>query len=395
LDRHIIHIHIPAFSISLERLGRPDLRDRPVVIAPPHSERALVLSVSPEARREGIFRGMALGKAMRYCPGLTVISPNPGLTEKGCRLLAGAAAQYTPLWEPSRPGHVYMDVTGTDRLWGSAKDAASRIRREIRDRFSLSCAIGVAGNKMVSSIASRLTPSSDVVDIDHGRESSFIAPLKVDYLPGIGHISRRVLLEELNITLIREIAMLDYHNLRLIFGRQAWVIHQRSLGIDPTPVHSPASMPSVAESITLPSDENDDYKLLGFLFSLVERCSQRLRIRGLIPGRAGLAIRYADQMEIIRSTGLAGADLWGFAMHDAMERLFFKACQRRIGVRFMRVCFSGLSSPSPQLSLFPPASPDMDKKGRVTIALDRIRGCYGDGVIKYGRMAQDASTMSD
>ena len=390
MHRHIIHIHIPAFSISLERLGRPELRDRPVVIAPPHSERALVLSASPEARREGIFNGMALGKAMRYCPGLAVISPNPGLTEKGCRLLAGAAAQYTPLWEPSRPGHVYMDVTGTDRLWGRAKDAASRIRREIRERFSLSCAIGVAGNKMVSSIASRLTPSPDVVDVDHGRESSFMAPLKVDYLPGIGHISRRVLLEELNITLIREIAMLDYHNLTLIFGRQAWVIHQRSLGIDPTPVHSPASVPSVAESITLPSDENDDYKLLGFLFSLVERCSQRLRIRGMVPGRTGLAIRYADQMEIIRRTGLAGADLWGFAMHDAMERLFFKACERRTGVRFMRVWFSDLSPPSPQLSLFSPASPDMDKKGRVTMALDRIRGRYGDGAIKYGRTAQGA-----
>ena len=388
MHRYIIHIHIPAFSISLERLGHPELRDRPVVIAPPHSERALVLSASSEARREGIFKGMALGNAMRYCPDLTVISPNPGLTDKGCRLLAGAAAQYTPLWEPSRPGHVYMDVTGTNRLWGRAKDTASRIRREIRDRFSLSCAIGVAGNKMVSNIASRLASSPGVVDVDHGMESAFIAPLKVDYLPGIGHVSRRLLLEELSISLIREIAILDYHNLSLIFGRQAWVIHQRSLGIDPTPVHSPASMPSVAESITLPNDENDDYKLLGFLFSLVERCSQRLRVRGLIPGRAGLAIRYADQMEIIRRISLAGADLWGFAMHDAMERLFFKACERRIGVRFMRVWFSDLSSPSPQLSLFPPASYDMDKKGRVTMALDRIRGRYGDGAIKYGRMGK-------
>ena len=385
MDRHIIHIHIPAFSISLERLNRPELRDRPVVIAPPHSERALILSASPEARQEGIFKGMALGKAMRFCPDLTVLPPNPGLTEKGCRLLAGAAAQYTPVWEPSRPGHVYMDVTGTDRLWGRAKDAASRIRREIRDRLALSCVIGVAGNKMVSSIASRLMPSYDVVDVDHGRESSFMAPLKVDYLPGIGHIRRRILLEELNITLVREVAILDAHNLRLIFGRQAWVIHQRALGIDPTPVNSPDSMPSVSESITLPNDENDDHKLLGLLFSLVEKCSQRLRIRGLIPGRAGLAIRYADQMEVIHRTTLSKADLWGFALHAILERLFFKACQRRTAVRFMRVWFCDLSFPSPQLSLFFSTSPDKDKKGRVTLALDRIRERYGDGIIRYGR----------
>jgi DNA polymerase-4 len=385
LYRHIIHIHIPAFSISLERLGRPELRDRPVVIAPPHSERALVLSASPEARQEGILKGMALGKAMRFCPDLTVIPPNPGLTEKGCRLLAGAAAQYTPVWEPSRPGHVYMDITGTDRLWGRAKDAASRIRRGIRDRLSLSCVIGVAGNKMVSSIASRLMPSQDVVDVDHGRESAFMAPLKVGYLPGIGHIRRRLLLEELNITLVREIAMLDAHNLRLIFGREAWIIHQRAVGIDPTPVYSPASMPSVGESITLPNDENDDHKLLGLLFSLVEKCSQRLRIRGLVPGRAGLAIRYADQMDVMHRTSLSRVDLRGFSLYDVMERLFFKACRRRTAVRFMRVWFCDLSFPSPQLSLFSPASPDKDKEGRVTMALDRIRGRYGDEAIKYGR----------
>ena len=385
MQRHIIHIHIPAFSISLERVNRPELRKRPVVLALPPSERAIILSVSPEARQEGIFRGMALGRAMKFCPDLTVLPPNPGLTEKGCRLLSRAAAQYTPLWEPSRPGHVYMDVTGTDRLWGRAKDAASRIRREIRDRLSLSGTIGVAGNKMVSSIASRLMPAQDVVDVDHGRESSFMAPLRVDYLPGIGYVQQRILMEELNISLVREIATLDNYNLKLIFGRQAWVIHQRALGIDPTPVHSPVSRPSVSESITLPNDENDDYRLLGFLFSLVEKCSQRLRTRGLIPGKAGLAIRYADQMEVIRRTSLSQVNIRGLDLYGAMERLFFKACQRRTSVRFMRVWFWDLSFPLPQLSLFPSTSPDKDKKGRVTLALDRIRERYGDKAIRFGR----------
>src|SRR4030042_3138850 len=218
--RNIIHIHIPAFPVAVARVDPPDLKDRPVAVAPLHSERALILSVSMEARREGVFKGMPLGKAMRFCPDLRVLPPDRDLAGKACQVLAGVVARYTPLWEPSRPGHIYLDVTGTDRLWGRAKDTANRIRREIRDRFSLSCAIGVASNKMVSNIASRLASSPGVVDVDHGRESSFMAPLKVDYLPGIGHVSRRLLLEELSISLIREIAILDYHNLSLIFGRQ-------------------------------------------------------------------------------------------------------------------------------------------------------------------------------
>jgi len=188
------------------------------VVAPPHSERGLILSVSPEARQEGVFKGMALGKAMRFCPDLTVLPPNPGLVEKGCRVLAGTASRYTPVWEPFRPGHLYMDVTGTERLWGRAKDAAYRVRKEIMATMSLSGSVGVAGNKMVAGIASRVMPSEGVLDVHRGRESAFMAPLGVDFIPGIGHVRRRILLEELNISLVREIAILDINNLKLIFG---------------------------------------------------------------------------------------------------------------------------------------------------------------------------------
>jgi DNA polymerase-4 len=71
-------------------------------MAQPHSERALVLSVSPEARREGIFKGMPLGKAMKFCPDLTVLPPNRDLTGKACHVLDKTVAHYTPLWEPFR-----------------------------------------------------------------------------------------------------------------------------------------------------------------------------------------------------------------------------------------------------------------------------------------------------
>jgi len=385
MSHHIIHIHIPAFPITLERAGRPELRDRPVVIAPPRSDRAIILSASPEARREGIFKGMALGSALRFCPDLTVLPPNPGLLEKGCRLLSVAAARYTPLWEPSRPGHVYMDVTGTERLWGRAKDAAWRIGRDIGETLALSVAAGVAGNKMVSSIASRLITSCGVLDVDHGKESSFMAPLSVDFLPGIGHVRNRMLLEELNISLIRQLASLDIPDLKLLFGGQALIIHERAIGIDPTPVSPPSSEPVVSEAITIQGDENDDHKLLGMLYGLVERCSRRLRIRGLVPGRAGLTVRYSDQDEVARQARLSGRGTRDLDLYTDLERLFFKACTRRTSVRFMRVWFRDLSLPSPQLSLFSFTPHDGEKRVSVTQSLDRIRERYGDGAIKYGR----------
>ena len=371
----------------MERISRSELRDRPVVVAPTYSERALILSVSSEARREGIFKGMAIEKAMKFCPDLTVLPLNPGLMEKGCRILAKVVAQYTPIWEPSRPGHVYMDVTGTERLWGKAKDAADRIRREIKDRLYLPGTVGVAGNKMVSSIASRIILPEGVLDVDHGQESTFMAPLRVDLLPGIGHVRRRILLEDLNISLVREIAAMDMYRLKLVFGRQAYVIHQRALGIDPTPVHPPAIKPTVSEGITLPRDENDDQKLLGVLYGLVERCCQRLRERGLFPSRAGLVFRYADQMEVIRQINLSHGSFWDFNLYAPLEKLLLKACQRRMGIRFMRVWFRDLSPPTSQISLFPTTSPAEGKKALLIQALDSIRKKHGETSIRYGRLA--------
>ncbi len=385
--RHIIHLHIPAFPIAVARVSQPELRDRPVAVAPPHSERALLLSVSPEARGEGVFKGMPLGKAMKFCPGLTVLPPDRDFTGKACQVLAKMVAQYTPLWEPSRPGHIYLDVTGTDRLWGSAKKTASRLRREIKEHLRLPGMVGVAGNKMVSSIASRIASSEGLLDVDHGQESLFMAPLKANVLPGIGHVRRRILLEELNIFLVREVAALDIGTLKLVFGRQAYVIHQRALGIDPTPVYPPRMEPTVTEEVTLPQDENDDGKLLGILYGLVERCSHQLSSRTLLPRKAGLIFRYTDQEEIMRQINLPRMSFWDFDLYAPLERIFLRACRRRVRVRFMKVWFQDFSHPTTQLSLFPAQAPVMEKKALVTQALNRIRERYGDEVIRYGRTA--------
>lgn len=385
--RHIIHLHIPAFPVAVERVLKPDLRSRPVVVAPVHSERALIFSASREALREGVFKGMPLGKALRFCPGLIVLSPNPELMERAWRGLSRIVARYTPLWEPLRPGHVYLDVTGTERLWGRAKDTAICLRKEIKGYLCLPGTVGVAGNKMVSSIASRVIPSEGVLDVDHGRECSFIAPMKVDVLPGIGPVRRRMLLEELNISLVREVAAMDLGRLKLIFGREGYVIHQRALGIDPTPVYPPPMDPTVSEEIILPGDENDDRILLGILYGLVEKCSHRLRRRALLPGRAGLRLRYADQEEIIRQVPLPHRSFWDSDLYRPLEDLFFRICRRRVRIRFMRVWFRDFSPPSPQLSLFSSGSANTGKKMGVTLALDRIREKHGEAAIKYGRAA--------
>ncbi len=385
--RHILHLHIPAFAIAVARLCRPELRHRPVAVAARPTEQAPVLSVSQEARAEGVFKGMPLGEARKRCPALTVLPPDPRLMQKASGAVAETAGRFTPLWEPVRPGHVYLDVTGTERLWGKARDTGDRLRQAIKDRCRLSASVGLAANKMVSSIASRMLSGEGLLDVDHGREARFLAPLRVNVIPGIEHYRRKRLLEELHIFRVRQLAALDMGRLKLLFGRQAPVIHQRSLGIDPTPVFPARQKPCLTVHIPFSPHENDDERLVAGLYRLVERAGRRLRQQAVVPRRAGLIIRYADHKEIRRQLTLPHPTFWDAELYPPLARLFLKACRRRVRVRALRLWFADLGPPDRQLSLFAPFQQPCSRNILLSQALDRIRERHGEAAVRYGRPA--------
>ena len=399
--RSIIHLHIAALPIAVARTSQASLRNRPVVMATLHSDRPVVLSVSNEARHEGVFKGMPLLKAMRRCPGLKVLPPDPEALEKACRHLALAAARYTPIWEPSRPGHLYLDLTGAERLWGPTCDAARRFRREIRECLGLTGTLGVAGNKLVSNVASRaISPGMDksgVFNVAYGREAAFMAPLKVGVVPRIGRVRRKILSEELNINRVGQLAALDVGRLKLIFGRQAPLIHQWSLGIDATPVYPQAQKPLVSESAVLPEGENDDGRLLKTFWRLVETCFYQMRRRHWFPSKAGFLVRYGDQVVATRCLKISeaargpapdeGLHLWNPSLFAPLEKLFFDGCKRRVRVCFLKIWFTEFCALHFQLSLFQTPSPQEEKNRQLVRAMDRVRDRYGENAVFCGRAA--------
>ena len=379
MERHILHLHIPAFPVAVARVVMPGLRGRPVAVAPPGSDRGLVMAASAEARREGVWKGMPLQAALRRCPFLRVIAPDPELGRRASGRILEFAGRYSPLFEPARPGHIYLDVTGTERLWGRAKDAALSLGRDVA-ALSLPSSVGVSANKMVSSIASRLDVGDGIMDVAAGGEASFMAPLRTDVIPAIGDKRRRILLEELNIRCVGELAALDMGSLGMVFGRQAPLIRQRAMGIDPTPVYAASEKPLVSEEMVFGRDENDDDLLLGALAGLVERCAFRLRQLKSRPRKAGLLLRYSDRVESRRKLSLGCGD----DLHGQLKGLFFSACSRRVRVRFMRVWFWGLVSDMVQLSLFDDKPSSDARRLAATKAVDSIRERYGEALIGYG-----------
>jgi DNA polymerase IV len=333
---------------------------------------------------QGVFKGMTVRRALAVCPDLALIEPDVETVGHAFRAAGEVVSFYTPLWEPVRSGHIYLDMTGTDRLWGKATDAASRISREIETRTGLSATIGVAGNKTVSSIASRIKSNASVMDVEPGTEAAFLAPLRVSALPGIGFARTRLLENELAIERIGQIAALDPLSLSCLFGRDARMIHDRARGIDPTPVTPPEVSPTVRETMTFDQDTNDDFILLQCLHRMVETCSRRMRDRSIHPGWASVRIRYSDRVEASRRCRFQQQGFSCTDLYPPVEAVFMKAFSRRVRIRHIEVVFHDLKPESSQLCLFDHQERNENKTAAIT-AIDRIRHRYGEEAIRFGR----------
>ena len=198
MHRTVLFVDPPAFCTTVEQLVAPALRSRPLAVAPPGAERGTILALSPEAESAGIRRGMATRLAKKLCRDLVLVPPNPKLYARASRALDEVLRIYAPVIEPRWYGHAFLDISGTERLFGPAVDVAEKIRREVRERLRLPLWVGVAGNKLVSEAATRVGRSDSrsvgpsvsrsdhwPIHVESGAEQSFLAPHHIDILPEV------------------------------------------------------------------------------------------------------------------------------------------------------------------------------------------------------------------
>jgi len=394
--RRVIHVDVTAFCVAVERVVEPRLRGRPVLVAPLTSPRAVVCDVSTEAWHAGVERGMPVARARRICRDVTVVAPHPELYRRATEAMERLLGRFSPLLEPAGAGHFFLDLAGTERLFGPAQDAAERIRRELGRELRLTPAVGLAANKLVGKVAARTAKPEGLATVREGDEAGFLAPLGVVLLPGLGSYALAQM-EELNVTRICELAALTREQLALAFGRCGPGMWERARGIDPTPVLPHGEVePSVRREAVLPEDTNDDDVLVAHLFRLVEQAVRELRARGRWARDLHVTVVHSDGMESSRGATLARATDIDFDLYPVAEALFVKAFQRRVRVRRLAVRLTHPAAPDPQLALFDAhvgAKPDSVRRELVA-AVDRIRARFGWEAIGIARAAAAAAAAA-
>ncbi len=378
MDKNVIHINISAFPVGVQRAVEPGLRDRPVAVAAEGSSRAVILALSREAYLEGVKKGMALSKARRICPRLCVIPPDFALYRRASRAVLDHVGRYSPLVEPWRPGHMHADLTGTRRLFGNAVDAAARIQAELRDKFSLRNTVGVAGNKLVSRVASRVVRPRGVCDVFPGGEADFLAPLDVSVLPGVGPKTRQTL-ADLNVNAVGDMAALPPDRLYLVLGSRAYRLHRLARGIDDSPVRPPCDTALVREDETLPEDCNDLGRIRAVLCLLAERTGRRLRKMESRARTLQVEIIYADNLSASRQGRLSTPSNLDREIFGDAEQLLHRAWTRRTRLRCIALQATDLVQGPVQAGLF---DHDHQRQRDLCDTLDRIRDRFGEKAVR-------------
>jgi DNA polymerase-4 len=399
--RSVLFVDPPAFCTTLEGLVAPELRTRPLAVAPPGADRAAIVALSAEARLAGLERGMPVRKAQRLCPDLIILPPNPRLYARASRALHEILRTFAPAIEPRGYGHAFLDLTGTGRLFGPPQDVAARIRREASERLGLPLSVGIATNKLVSQAATRAgrwaarqRGSDPLLHVPSGEERGFLAPHPLDVLPELD-AGMRARLEDYQLDLIGEVAAISESALCAVFGRSGRTLRARAQGIDPRPVLPPERQAEFHVVHTFATDTNDLGVLHPILRAMSERLGRRGRRRGLNAGQLRLEATYADYTSVARTVPLRAAvldaELW-----DAARRAFSLANTKRLAVRSVSLTLDRLMETEAQLELWTGGQADRRSDGPIALqhAMDGIRARYGAGALRGGPLTAHRSPLT-
>ncbi len=381
----ILHVDLDAFFAAVEQRDRPELRGRPVVVggaAGPDS-RGVVSAASYEARRFGVHSAMPIRTAAALCPDAVFLPVDGRKYAAVSREVMAVLGRFTPRVEPISIDEAFLDVAGSEALFGPPEAIAVAIKSAIRFEIGLTASVGVATTKLVAKIASDLRKPDGLVVVAPGEEAAFLAPLPIARLWGVGE-KTRLALADFGVRTIGDLGAIPPDALRRRFGEHGAQLAERARGIDPSPVESPQDAKSISHEHTFDVDTSDRDEIERTLLGLSEGVAARLRAAGIRAGTVAVKVRDSDfethtrQRSMAEPTDLAGP-IWRTSVELAAPLL------RGIRVRLLGVAARNLHEPS-QLALFDGGGEDRER--RAVEAVDEIRRRFGSRAVTRARLLQ-------
>ncbi len=340
----ILHCDMDAFYASVEERDRPDLVGHPVIVGGSPEKRGVVAAANYVAREYGVHSAMPATTARRLCPqGIFLPSRIPYYAEVSGQIRE-IFERFTPLVEPLSLDEAFLDVTGSEGLFGPAFQIGQQIKEIVRTEIRLVVSVGIAPNKFLAKIASDLQKPDGFVVVEPDGMQEFLDPLPVERLWGVGRQGSK-LLQRLGIRTIRQLRQWPMELLQHHFGSHGEHLWQLAHGIDDRRVVPEREAKSISHETTFDTDIDDPEVLRAWLLDLTEQVAWRLRRHGLRGRAVQLKVRFADFSTITRSQTLPEPtditdELWQVAVAMLCERL----PARHLPVRLLGMGVAGLDA---------------------------------------------------
>lgn len=381
MGRLIAICDLDTFFVSVERLLEPSLIGKPVIVGGDPHGRGIVASCSYETRIFGVRSGMSARDAYRLCPSAIFVRGHGEYYAYYSRLVKEILSDFTPEVHPWSIDEFLCDFSGMENIYPSLRELCKRMREKVYLATGLPMSVGVGSNALVAKVASSVAKPDGFVIVPSGEEASFLAPLPVEKLPGVGPVVGEKL-AEMGIRTIGDIARMPVHILSSHFGKIGEALHLKACGgwdveagndMENNELsHHYSCRKSIGHESTF-RDKSDPQEILAVLSSLCAEAGFRLRADALTTSLITVKLRYSDFNTVTMQERVhclfADDDIYVEA-----KKLFEKLYTRRKPVRLIGVRLSRLQRNLHEVPLF---EWEMRlKKKKLFGAIDDIRKEY-------------------
>ncbi len=398
-ERVIFHVDANSAFLSwsaayrVKVLGESvDLREIPSVVAgDKESRHSIILAKSTPAKKYGIQTGEPLFQALEKCPQLRVVQPDYGLYVEASRHFVELLRQFSPLVEQYSIDEAWVDMTGTERLYGSARLAAEAMRERIWNELGFTVNVGISTNKILSKMAGDFEKPNKVHTLFPEEMESKMWPLPVRDLFLVGGATERKL-KGLGIYTIGDLANTDVAVLRRRLGKHGETIWHFANGRNADMVMPvPAENKGYGNSVTTAQDVVSKETGYRVLLSLCETVAMRMRKDGKCGSCVTVHLRTADFCNFSHQLQLHGATNITSELFDAACRALDEAWDGQIPLRQLGVQVTKLAKePYQQYDLFSGISPvRYERKLRLDETVDALRDKFGENIIRRAKFSQE------
>ena len=394
MDRTILHCDCNGFFASVEMVRDPTLRGVPMAVCgDPDSRHGIILAKNELAKAAGVVTAETIWKAQRKCPALRLVPAHHREYTAYSKRVNAIYARYTDMVEPFGIDESWLDVTGSRRLFGTGREIADRLRREVREETGLTISVGVSFNKVFAKLGSDYKKPDATTEIPREAVERIVYPLPVETLLYVGN-SVAATLHRMAIRTIGDLANADPLLLRRTFGKAGEMLYLYARGEEKEPVaciDDTREAKSAGNGMTFCHDLTTADEMHTAIRMLSDTVASRLRRHGQFCRTVQLTVKTPDLRSANRQVALPAPTAVAKEIADAAIALLHKWYPTLPAVRMFTVTAANLtdSEAGEQLDMFSEHDTAAhDRQVRLESAVDRIRGKYGGAAIGIGSLLQ-------